>query len=358
MSKMTETKVVRLIYILALVLTCAALVSPFFIPIMFGGTLSLALYPLQLKLEKKGLSRNRAAFIITTFFTIIISIPMLFFLVKGTIAVTQQLEKMSLSDRLRSQGVQEIVMDVREEIVTIVQKFSSKYQFMDFLTAKKIDSYLITVNNYLLNFFQDLASGLPLIFMFLLIMVLCIYSFLTHADGVRSFFQKIFGFNHGRMNELVRIFIRNSRQVYMSNIVTGGVQSFIVALGVSILGQGDFFLVFFVTLILSFIPVIGAAPVAFAFGLIAFFRDNTTAAIILAVLGVFTGIVDNILRPWLATFGESKIPPVVAFICVLGGAILLGFPGLFIGLLVGSIAYDTLPIFWEELKAPHFFDRS
>ena len=348
MLNKTENKVIRILYIVALTIACAVLISPFYIPIIFGASLSLALYPLQLKLESKGLTRNRAAAVITTFFTIIISIPVLFFLVKGTIAVTQQLQKLSINT-LKDQNVQELVMDLREEIVNIVHKFSSRYQFMDFLTVKKIDAYLITVNNYLLGFFQDLASGLPLIFMFLLIMVLCIYSFLTGATGVRNFFQKVFGFDDESMNKIIKVFIRDSRQVYMSNIVTGGIQSLIVALAVSLLNQGDFFLVFFVTLILSFIPVIGAAPVAFLFGLVAFFRDNTTAAIILAVVGVFTGVVDNILRPWLASFGESTIPAVVAFICVLGGAILLGFPGLFIGLLVGSIAYDTLPIFWEEV---------
>ena len=348
MLNKTENKVVRIIYIVGLTIACAVLVSPFYIPIIFGASVSLALYPLQLKLESKGLSRNRAAMLITTFFTIIISIPVLFFLIKGTIAVTQQLQKLSF-DQFKDQNVQELVMDLRQEIVNVVHKFSSKYSFMDFLTVKKIDSYLISVNNYLLNFFQDLASGLPLIFMFLLIMVLCIYSFLSGAAGVRIFFKKIFGFDDECMNKIIKIFIRNSRQVYMSNIVTGGIQSLIVALAVSLLNQGDFFLVFFVTLILSFIPVIGAAPVAFLFGLVAFFRDNTTAAIILGVVGVFTGVVDNILRPWLASFGESKIPAVVAFICVLGGAILLGFPGLFIGLLLGSIAYDSLPIFWEEV---------
>lgn len=357
MSRKIETKVVRTIYIICLVLACAALVSPFIIPIIFGATISLAMYPLQLKFESKGLSRKRAAFLLTSFFTIIISIPLMFFLIKGTIAVTQQLEKMSIQERLEEEGVQKFVTGLREDLVAMVQKFSSKYEFMNFIDEKKIDIYLNTINSYLLNFFQDLASGLPLVFLFLLIMVLCIYSCLTGAHGIRHFFQKIFGFNHGRMNELIRIFIRNSRQVYMSNIVTGGVQSLMVALGVRLTGMGDFFLVFFVTLILSFIPVVGAAPVAFLFSIVAYFRDEPTAAIILGVLGLFTGIIDNVLRPWLASFGESKIPPVVAFICVIGGAILLGFPGLFIGLLIGSIAYDTLPIFWEELAKKDFFDR-
>jgi hypothetical protein len=34
---------------------------------------------------------------------------------------------------------------------------------------------------------------------------------------------------------------------------------------------------------------------------------------------------------------------------VLGGAILLGFPGLFLGLLMGSLIFDTMPLFWKEI---------
>jgi predicted PurR-regulated permease PerM len=59
--------------------------------------------------------------------------------------------------------------------------------------------------------------------------------------------------------------------------------------------------------------------------------------------------VDNFLRPWLASFGESKAPAIVCFVFVIGGALLLGLPGLFIGLLVALVAYDTIPLFWDEL---------
>ena len=58
---------------------------------------------------------------------------------------------------------------------------------------------------------------------------------------------------------------------------------------------------------------------------------------------------DNILRPWLASFGESKAPGIVSFVFVIGGALLIGFPGLFIGLLLGSVVYDTFPLFWDEI---------
>ncbi len=347
----SEIKVVRVFYIVILTLALLVLVSPFIIPVIFAGTVALTLYPLQLKLESKGLKRNRASALLTAMFGIIISIPLFFFVIKGTMAVTSQLEKMAINDKIKDQGVSGIVSEVRLDFIDFVQKYTSQYEFLSFLTEKKIDQYLAMVNSFLLKFFQEFAASIPTLFILLLIMILCTYSFLHNAHGVRNFFQKVTGFSETRMKELTNIFIKDSRQVYLSNIATGGIQSLMVATGVSLLRLGDFFLVFFITLILSFIPVVGAAPVAFIFAIIAFLKGNTTTAIILGVLGIVTGVVDNVLRPWLTSYGESKIPPIVAFICVIGGALLFGFPGLFIGLLIGSYAYDTLPIFWDELNS-------
>lgn len=346
MSK--EVYFVRAAYIALVLIALLLLVSPFFVPIFFAGSVALALFPLLVKLEAYGLKRKMAALLLTSVFTFIISIPLTFFLVKGTTAVSRHLEKISVKSS--GHDVQEIVTDMREDIVSFVLKFSSKHDSLSFLNEKKIEHYLVSVSNYLLNFFQQVATELPTIFILLLIMVLCTYSFLNHASGLKVFFQKITGFSDYLMDELTLIFIKDSRQVYISNIVTGAVQSLIVSVAVSLLGLGDFFLVFFITLILSFIPVVGAAPVAFLFALLALLRDNNQAAVILVVIGGIAGVVDNILRPWLTTFGESKVPPIVAFICVIGGALWLGFPGLFIGLLVGSIAFDTLPLFWKELN--------
>jgi predicted PurR-regulated permease PerM len=349
MSKKSEQKVARVLYLIALSVAFLVLVSPFSIPIIFAGSVSLALFPFMLRLEGLGLSRKRSAAILTILFTILISIPIFFFLAKGTIAVTSQLEKINFNEALKDQGMQGFVSDVRHDLVLFVHKHAGRLNLEDFLTPKKVDGYLNMVTTFFLKFFQSVASSLPVVFLFLLVMVLCTYSLLKNAHLVRLFFQRMFGFSDEVMNEIVAITIRDARSVYVSNIATGSIQSLIVSVASAVLNVGSFFLVFFVTLILSFIPVIGAAPVAFALAAVCFFQDNTTSAIILLVVGAFTGVVDNILRPWLATIGESKIPPMTAFICVLGGALWLGFPGLFIGLLIGTFAYDTLPLFWQEI---------
>lgn len=348
MSKKSEQKVARVLYMTLLSVGFLVLVSPFAIPLVFAGSVSLALFPLVLRLEKLGLTRKKSAALLTILFTILISIPISFFLAKGTIAVTAQLERINFNEQLKDQGMQGFVSDVRHDLVLFVHKHAAKANLEDFLTPKKVDGYLNMVTTFLLKFFQSVVASLPVVFLFLLVMVLATYSLLKNAHTVRLFFQKIFGFSNETMNDLVIIAIRDARSVYVSNIATGGIQSLIVAIAGAVLGVGSFFLIFFITLILSFIPVVGAAPVAFALAAVSYFKGDTTNAIILVVVGGFTGIVDNILRPWLATIGESKIPPMSAFVCVLGGALWLGFPGLFIGLLIGTFAYDTLPVFWME----------
>ena len=350
MAKRNEVQVLRILYIVFLVSLTVWFASPFLVPIVLAGTIALTLYPLQLKLEKKNWKKTRAAGLITLAFTFVISIPFIFFLGKGTVVITEQLEKFALGEKLQNQGMQSVITTLRKDVIDTSLKYLDKVPLANFLTEKKIDQYLKSLNTFLLDFFQNLATNIPTVILFLLVMIFCTFSFLHNAGGVRNFFQELFGFNNRKMDQLVGIFLRDSRQVYISNVVTGAIQSLIVASGAYFVTKADWFLVFFVTLIFSFVPVIGAAPMAFLFAVVAFFQDNVTGAIILLVLGGFTGVIDNVLRPWLASFGESKAPQMVSFICVVGGALILGFPGLFIGLMVGAVAYDTLPLFWEELS--------
>lgn len=356
MTKKTQVQVQRVTYIVLLVILSLVLISPFVIPIILAATIALALYPLQIKLERKNWQKRHAAALLTTAFTLLISIPFIFFLAKGTIVITETLQRFSVGEKLRDQGMQSFVETMRQDIISNAQKFLEKFPFANFLTDEKLNQYLKSLNLYLLDFVQNFASNIPAVVLFLLVMVFCTFSFLKNAHGVRIFFQTVFGFSNRRMDQLVGVFLRDARQVYVSNFITGAVQSLIVATGVYFVARADWFLVFFITLIFSFIPVIGAAPMAFLFAVVSFLQGNVQGAIILLVLGGFTGVIDNILRPFLASFGETKAPPIVSFVCVIGGALLLGFPGLFIGLLVGSITYDTLPIFWDELGRPSLFD--
>lgn len=340
----------RLIYVTVFVLLSLAFIYPFAIPIILAGTVALALMPLQTRLENKNWPKAKAAAFLTFVSTLLISIPFMLFVAKGTWLIIDLLKRVSMGRNIQNHGLDAVLATFRVSILKTFQNVLSKFPVGNFLTDSRIDSYMEDINAYLLEYFQNFARSIPSGVLFLLIIILSTYSFLSHSRAIRMFFQNIFGFTSNTMDLIVSIYLRNARQVYISNILTGIIQSTIISTGVSLVVGADWFLLFFITLLFSFIPLIGAAPMAFLFAIITFFQGNNTGAVVLALLGAFAGIIDNFLRPWLASFGQSKVSPVVSFIFVLGGAMLLGFPGLFIGLLSGSIVFDTIPVFWAEIQ--------
>jgi predicted PurR-regulated permease PerM len=333
--------------IVIFLLICLYLVSPLLIPIIFAATIAMAIHPLMQKLESFGMARNKAAALLTTALFCLISLPFLFFLLRGALAVTEHLQSLP-NIEVGSDQTKSMAMTFRTAILEKFIHLKKKLNIGPLLTADQIDFYLKKINVWLLKLFQGMVANVPGLFISFLVVMICTYSFLRHASSIRNSFQKVFGMTAQTTDQLVLIFINNSRMVYISNIITGSVQSTIVATSVYFFDLGDFFLVFFITLILSFIPVIGAAPVAFIFSLYAFFYGNTTQALMMAVVGSFAGVIDNFLRPYLASLGQSRLPIAVAFVFVLGGVLTLGFSGLFVGPLVGSFAYDIIPLLWRD----------
>lgn len=138
------------------------------------------------------------------------------------------------------------------------------------------------------------------------------------------------------------------REIFFSNLITGVLQASIVSIGALIFGVGDFFLVFFITFVFSFIPVIGAAPVAVLIGAICLLEARVGAGLSMMVVEGVAGLSDNIIRPVLGSLGELKAHPLIGFLAVIGGVISFGLPGLFIGPLVVSLSFGALPIIIQE----------
>jgi len=109
-------------------------------------------------------------------------------------------------------------------------------------------------------------------------------------------------------------------------------------------------MIFFITYIVSFIPVIGAAPVALVLAATSFAQDHTAASIAMVIVAFVAGISDNLLRPWLGTFGKVEAPVFFNFLAVIGGIIILGLPGLFLGPLIASLCWGLTPILIKNLN--------
>jgi predicted PurR-regulated permease PerM len=65
---------------------------------------------------------------------------------------------------------------------------------------------------------------------------------------------------------------------------------------------------------------------------------RTPAAFVMAWNGLFVGNLDNVLRPYLISRG-IKMPMVLIFLGVLGGALTFGIVGVFLGPVMLAVAY-------------------
>jgi predicted PurR-regulated permease PerM len=322
-------------------------ISPFILPVIFGGMLALAASPFVQRMMSKGHSRAKSLIYISIFLFFAIFIPLSLFFLRGFQVVSHFFSEQSFSTL--TQGGQQRVM-------TFINKFSKVYGLDPEIINTKVSNFLNEAGSFVIKIFGALVSQIPSIIILSVITLFAFYFFLLKEVQIRKFFDRFFHFKNHNAEEFIVVLKSSSREVFIANVLTGLIQSSIVALGALISGIGDFYIVLFVTFILSFIPVVGAGPVAFLLSIIGFIDNNVNGGVVMAVVGVISGTADNFIRPYLSSsFGKTRVPIFVTFIAVIGGVFVLGITGLFVGPLLASLLWGGFPIiareFFPQLEA-------
>ena len=97
----------------------------------------------------------------------------------------------------------------------------------------------------------------------------------------------------------------------------------------------------FLTLACFFLAVIQIGPsfIVFPVAIYVFSSHDTLFSVLFLGWSVFVGLIDNVLKPLLMGRGSS-IPTVIIFIGAIGGLILSGIIGLFVGSVVLALGYE------------------
>ncbi len=195
----------------------------------------------------------------------------------------------------------------------------------------------------------DALSSLPALLMAIFVFSCALYFFLAENRRIKAMIVQSGVMGEGELDHLTMIFQKSSRATIVAAIITGFIQALIVALGAVILRSGDFVIVFVITFFFSFIPVIGAGPVALFLSLLSLIKMDYGAAIALAVVAVVAGTIDNLVKPYLVG-SEEDIHPVVILLAIIGAIIIFGLPGLFLGPVIVSV---TFQLYKHYVLAPY-----
>lgn len=329
---------IALIFVILILIAIVA--SPFLTTIIVAGMLAMAFSPTKEKILKRGYSPATAQWVILVAVFVFGLLPIVICAVRGSQLATLYFKDPQFLAEIKT--TQAKLIDYFNDIAPSVGIRSTDVNayFHDY-----VDKYAGTVLSHL----GGVVTKIPEIILIFVILLVSLYIFLDFEDAIRKAFDRSLRMTSENSDKLMKVLKSSSREVFFANITTGIIQAMIVTLGSVIFGVGDPFLVFFVTFITSFVPIIGAAPVAFVLGVYAFLQGDRSAFIGLLVVATISGSIDNILRPYLVGRGESRVPTLVGLLAVLGGVAVFGLEGLFIGPFIAALGFCALPILFDDV---------
>jgi predicted PurR-regulated permease PerM len=317
-----DKRLIATIVIIALLIFIIYAALPFISAIFGALILAYLLNPLNKRLKKR-FSPSVSAWILLVITLIVIIIP-LFFLVYGLI------------EQIR------IIPGQLERIGGLEERINEVFPFDVNLTQSQIRTQTVNITSRLVTpiFSNIIQGGIILFLLFFLL-----YYFLVESDKLKKWIRDVIPFNEEHKQKLVSKFKDITNSTIIGTFLIALVQGGLLALNFFLLGIPNALFWGFVTVILSFLPIVGAPLV---WGPAAFFliiTGNVPAGIAMIVIGMMISTIDNILRP-IVNSRYGSIHPIISIVGIYIGISQFGLVGLFIGPLL--IAY--LLLIWQMYK--------
>lgn len=335
----------RIIVLCAISIPFVIIFMPFFVPILLAMLFAFGLEPIW---EKIGSKRRQKKF-----FPLYLIIFCFFFLIIpfGYVGV----KAVRLLQGFTSGGMQN--SQLFQSLNTIWDKaYSAANDTLNMLgmdpdILPNKDEIVSRVSPIILEKTTAFLAGIPELGMALLVFLGMLIVFVSRTSQIKNFFMKLKFLPQDELEEIIKCLKRNCYLTLVSIFLIGMLQAFIVATGASIFGYHEFLLIFIVTFLLSFIPVIGAAPVSFVLALASLMMQQNGNAIGLAVVTIVAGSIDNVIKPYVFSGDEQGVHPFVALLGIIGAIIVFGLPGLLLGPLLLQVGVELIPKMTSEAAA-------
>lgn len=332
----------------ALAILTIVLFFPYISVLSLAGVFAFALDPYIQKIRDSGVkNRSAGAAIIVGVLLVTVTGPIL-------MAFYQLYAKvMQLNLVGNPEAIKEKAMVLSEKLNSQISIFARQVGFGGDISGT-VSDFLNRVAAAVISGGTYLVTALPEILFMIFIFSIGTYYFLSQSRKLHNFMEDSGVFTRHEVFHLINALRIASRSAVISSVITGFAQSLVVATGVYVAGFDMFSTVFVVTFFVSFIPVIGAAPVAVVMMVPAIADGNHGALIILTITAVVAGLIDNIIRLYVIGNTNDDIHPIVTLLAIFGGITVFGLPGLFLGPVIISTAYKIIPLFLERIRNGDF----
>jgi len=316
--------------IFALLLVLAFLIIKPFIPaILTAIVLAFIFRPLYLKINSK---LNKPTIVAVFVSAVVIFLLFIIGIVLIQITIKQILEFYTFTQ------VADIMAPFKALIVRYTTIDPTQFSFL-------FDTALEKGTSFVVNSINQLIVDLPLIIIQTIITFFVMFYFIRDGDKILSYFKELLPFKETTKEQFIARFRNITSAVIYGAVVVGIIQGSVAGIGFYLFGVEGAFILSILSVFLSILPL-GCWIIWIPVGINLLISGKTFAGIGLLIYGaVIVSYIDNVLRPQFVG-SKAKLSPAVAILGMLGGAMLFGLVGVFIG----PIILDYLLLFMEFYK--------
>lgn len=342
---------IRLGIIFLIVVACLQILTPFISIIVGGAIIAVAIYRPFLKLtEKLGGQKKLAATLISLGGAVIILVPVITLsgsLVESTTTLGSQITEGTLKIPAPSESVSDWPL-IGEKVYTAWSAASANLEAFVGENSKQISHIGLKL--------LGLAAGVGIGILQFIISMLIAGAFLYSADSITDAMKKFVNRLVGKdAQHLLTLSTSTIRSVAVGVLGIAIIQGIMAGLGMMLAGvpaAGLIALIVLVFAIAQLPPLLVLAPVIFY----VFSVASSTVATAFLVWCVVINFTDMVLKPLFLGRGVDA-PMLVILLGAIGGMILLGISGLFIGAIVLALGY-TLFQAWIMMAEPESNEKS
>jgi predicted PurR-regulated permease PerM len=342
---MFSKKVVDYALIVLVYFAFAYILWPFAEAIVFAALFAFALNPLLNRLmavKKFNLTKMKSITILVFSLIMVLFVPLILIILKVAKTLTllgqNNMAELPLFQKMQS---------VFAWLVSSINRLSAQFD-IDLSSQIDVKAMIGQGGQFALTHVTTLLSNIPEAVFQFLVFIAMLYFFLMNRAQLKNNILKTELLNDLQLRRLVNLFQNVCNLVLVSTIIVAFAQAFIVSLASAIVGYDDVFIIFLIAFFLSFLPVIGSAPITIALIAYSGLNGHYGDAIIMTIAAVITSVADNIIRTYLFSAQDDSVHPIITLLGIIGSISVFGILGLFLGPIITELASKVGLIILDE----------
>ena len=334
-TKNTIEAAVRLGLLLLLAFWCLSIIRPFTLPVLWGVIIAVAIYPMFIKLKATMGGRNKLASITYTLIALALLMTPTIMVSNSIIDTSAVIAEGYAAGTLKVPPPGDSVKDwpmIGEEVFSIWTKASSNLEATLIYYKPQVEAS----GKYLVSAAAGLGGGILMFVLAVIISGVLVANAEEAYRLTRKIFSRLTNIESGKeYTDLAKATIRSVAQGVLG---VAAIQAVLAALGMMVMDVPAWGLWSVIILVMAIAQLPPILVLGFVMAYV-FSVADTTPAIIFAVYSFIVSASDGFLKPLFLGRGMST-PMLVILLGAIGGMMMSGIIGLFVGAIVLALGYE------------------